>query len=396
MQNQNQAQQLDQSVVALTKAIGQSESGGNYSAQGKSGEHGAYQYTKPTWDSDSQKYLGQAVPLEQATPAQQDEVAYKKVQDLGKQGYKPDQIASIWNSGKPDYQGNVGTNKYGVKYDTPAYVKSVGAAYDRIMKGQSAGMDPNNPSASGTQNGQQNSNGFINAASIPPAGTVPSGDRQIPGWQQSLNKGDYLKAAGQGASDAVQAFGNAVTGGGAGVLGQSIGTLGGLLKEKISGALGGQDNSRYYDTSAPSIGDTALAAGKTIAAGYGAKGLGAAASGLSGLISGGSALASPAVEGAMANFNMPIEEFQSLSSSEKLNALSEALKGANTSDSMVLKKAIEEVTPGAMRELGTGTFAERYPGIAKSMGLMGRLIKGAGKTVPYVGAGLVELKDLFK
>lgn len=154
MQNQNQ-QPLDPSILALTKAIGQSESSGSYTAKGKSGEYGAYQYTAPTWASDSQKYLGQAVPLEQSTPAQQDEVAYKKVQDLGKQGYKPDQIASIWNSGKPDYQGNIGTNSYGVKYDTPAYVKSVGAAYQKIMAGQPVTADPSNPSSVASQPAQQ-------------------------------------------------------------------------------------------------------------------------------------------------------------------------------------------------------------------------------------------------
>ena len=70
-------EQLDPSVVNLAKAIGQSESGGKYDAKGKSGEYGAYQYTPTTWASDSHKYLGSVVPLEQATPAQQDEVAYK-------------------------------------------------------------------------------------------------------------------------------------------------------------------------------------------------------------------------------------------------------------------------------------------------------------------------------
>jgi hypothetical protein len=140
----NQNQQLDPSVVALAKAIGMTESKGNYNARGKSGEFGAYQYTAPTWQQDSIKYLGQAVPLEQATPAQQDEVAYKKIQDLGKQGFNPSQIASIWNSGKPDWEGNVGTNSYGVHFDTPQYVKSVGDAYQQIMQGnQNPTLTPN-------------------------------------------------------------------------------------------------------------------------------------------------------------------------------------------------------------------------------------------------------------
>lgn len=139
MQSQsNQNQSLDPSIVNLAKAISKTETGGSstpYSAQGASGEYGAYQYTAPTWAADSVKYLGTNVPLNQATPAQQDEVAYKKIQDLGKQGYKPSQIASIWNSGKSDPTGNVGTNKEGVAYDTPKYVKAVGDAYSQLQGG---------------------------------------------------------------------------------------------------------------------------------------------------------------------------------------------------------------------------------------------------------------------
>lgn len=154
--------QLDPSIVAMSKAIGQSESGGNYTARGKSGEFGAYQYTKPTWAVDSKKYLGQDIDIEHATPAQQDEVMYKKIEELGKQGYKPDQIASIHNSGKPEYEGNVGTNKFGVHYDTPAYVKSVGSAYEKIRSGQSVGIDHSNPSAS------PDSGGYSTTASLAP------------------------------------------------------------------------------------------------------------------------------------------------------------------------------------------------------------------------------------
>ena len=138
---QDQTQQLDPSIVNLAKSISQTETNGQkspYTATGGSGEYGAYQYIAPTWAADSQKYLGQSVPLTSATPAQQDEVAYKKIQDLGKQGYKPNQIASIWNSGKPDPTGNVGTNKEGVAYDTPQYVKSVQKVYEQLQGGQQA------------------------------------------------------------------------------------------------------------------------------------------------------------------------------------------------------------------------------------------------------------------
>lgn len=126
---------LDPQVVNLAKAIRNTESGGDFQAQGKSGEYGGYQYTPDTWAKDSAD-AGVNVPLQQATPQQQNEVAYKKILSLKNQGYNPGQIASIWNSGKPDWQGNVGTNKYGVHFDTPQYVDSVTKYYQQLKAGQ--------------------------------------------------------------------------------------------------------------------------------------------------------------------------------------------------------------------------------------------------------------------
>lgn len=149
-------EQLDPSIVNLAQAISKTETRGQsspYTAKGGSGEYGAYQYTAPTWGTDSQKYLGQNIPLESATPAQQDEVAYKKIQDLGKQGYKPAQIASIWNSGKPDPTGNVGVNSSGVKYDTPSYVKSVEQAYNQLRGGQQVNVPATASTVGNTQIG---------------------------------------------------------------------------------------------------------------------------------------------------------------------------------------------------------------------------------------------------
>lgn len=80
-------EQLDQSAVNLAKAIRQHESGGNFSARGQSGEYGAYQFMPDTWKSWSKQYLGQDIPIEQATPEQQNEVAYKKIKELKDQGY---------------------------------------------------------------------------------------------------------------------------------------------------------------------------------------------------------------------------------------------------------------------------------------------------------------------
>ena len=43
--------QLDPQAMALTKAIRQVESGGNFKARSKDGSFGAYQFLKPTWDN---------------------------------------------------------------------------------------------------------------------------------------------------------------------------------------------------------------------------------------------------------------------------------------------------------------------------------------------------------
>src|SRR5260221_803549 len=145
---------LDPQAKNLAIAIRQTESGGNFQARGKSGEYGAYQYTAPTWAKDSVS-AGVNIPLEQATPEQQNEVAYKKIKALKDAGHNVGEIASIWNSGDPQaYLNNkTGTNSSGVKYDVPAYAKSVATAYQTIKGGGQVGTDVNNPSS--VSSGQQ-------------------------------------------------------------------------------------------------------------------------------------------------------------------------------------------------------------------------------------------------
>ncbi len=141
---------LDPQVVNLAKAIRQVESKGDFTAKGKSGEYGGYQYTPDTWNADAAKY-GVNVPLEKATPQQQNEVAYKKIAELKGQGYNVGQIASIWNSGKPEWEGNVGTNKYGVHYDTPQYVNTVNQTYQAFKRGQAPSILPPTASTVGAE-----------------------------------------------------------------------------------------------------------------------------------------------------------------------------------------------------------------------------------------------------
>lgn len=117
---------LDPTIVNLAKAIRTQETGaqGNFTAVGGSGEYGAYQFTQPTWNAVA-PLAGVTSQYNQSTPQEQNAVAYAYISQLKNQGYNVGQIASIWNSGKPDPTGNVGTNASGVAYNTPQYVQNV-------------------------------------------------------------------------------------------------------------------------------------------------------------------------------------------------------------------------------------------------------------------------------
>lgn len=139
-------QQLDQDAVNLAKAIRHHESGGNFAARGKSGEYGAYQFMPDTWKQWSRQYLGRDVPLERATPQEQNEVAYKRIKEWKDKGFNVGEIASAWNAGegrKDAYKtGFKGVNSQGVAYDTGAYAEKVARTYQEMKRGgvQTAGV----------------------------------------------------------------------------------------------------------------------------------------------------------------------------------------------------------------------------------------------------------------
>lgn len=129
------ADTLDPQAVALAKAIRQTETG-NKPVAGASGEQGRYQFLPGTWSAGAAQYLGDANAPQ--TLENENKVAYSKIKHWKDQGYKPDQIASLWNSGSPEYQGKVGVNKMGVKYDTPAYVQKVYGNYQKFKPQEQA------------------------------------------------------------------------------------------------------------------------------------------------------------------------------------------------------------------------------------------------------------------
>lgn len=155
--NPTQPTQLDPQALAMTKAIRQVESGGNFQAQGKSGEYGAYQFTKDTWNALAPKY-GVTSKFGEATPEDQNKVAYNQVADWKNKGFNVGQVASMWNagSGKPNayLEGNAGTNSAGVNYDTQGYAQKVAQAYQQFKPQQTGGV-PGIPTANAQVPGQQ-------------------------------------------------------------------------------------------------------------------------------------------------------------------------------------------------------------------------------------------------
>lgn len=98
------------------------ESGNNYYRKGASGEKGAFQFMKSTWEKYSILYYKKVLIM---TPENQEDIALKIVKELVSKGYNDLEIASIWNCGSPVWKGKVGKNKYGVKYNVPRHVEKV-------------------------------------------------------------------------------------------------------------------------------------------------------------------------------------------------------------------------------------------------------------------------------
>lgn len=157
---------LDPKLVTLAQSIRQVESGGNFQARGASGEYGAYQFMPTTWEATAPRY-GVNVPLQQATPEQQNEVAYKQLEEWARQhpSWNIGNFASAWNAGpgKPDayLEGNAGTNAQGVQYDTAAYVKRVGETYQQLKAQNNTISAPPSPQGGFSPDAPPSIGGFL-------------------------------------------------------------------------------------------------------------------------------------------------------------------------------------------------------------------------------------------
>lgn len=204
---------LDPQIVNLAKAIRQTESNGDFSAKGGSGEYGAYQFMPDTWNATAPKY-GVSVPLDQATPAQQNEVAYKQLSEWKQEhpDWNVGNFASAWNAGpgKPNAYlgGNAGVNAEGVSYDTGAYAKKVATAYQQF-KGQpnspaSSVTPPTAPGQAPTQHPSQTTFGGALQPPTPPQASTqaPTTDTQDPeSFTGDIASGNYGGAALKGVED---------------------------------------------------------------------------------------------------------------------------------------------------------------------------------------------------
>lgn len=139
---------MDPDVINLAKAIRKTESGGDFNAKGASGESGAYQWTPSTWKAHAKEALGDENAA--MTPSNQNAVAYTVLKKRKDAGLNPAQIAAEWNSGSATgWENKRGTNKYGVQYDVPKYVKSVTDAYQQYKSGNPNPTISPNPSTVG-------------------------------------------------------------------------------------------------------------------------------------------------------------------------------------------------------------------------------------------------------
>jgi len=125
---------ISKEVYLVAYTLRELEGGHKYFKNGKplpgaSGEQGVYQFMPSTWRNLCRKFFGEILDK---TKDNQDLVAYRYLETLLAK-YSLRQIASIWNSGKPNSTAE-GINKWGVPYSVPKYIKKFMATYNKVKK----------------------------------------------------------------------------------------------------------------------------------------------------------------------------------------------------------------------------------------------------------------------
>jgi hypothetical protein len=120
-ENYTAEKKREQRIDNILHALRTIESGGDYTAKGRSGEYGAYQWMPESFAQFSYRYFGELLDI--TLPENQDKVARMKVEELIDAGLSEKDIAATWNSGSHlGWENKRGRNRFGVRYDVPKYV----------------------------------------------------------------------------------------------------------------------------------------------------------------------------------------------------------------------------------------------------------------------------------
>jgi hypothetical protein len=114
-------------VLKIMDCISGIETGHDDSLIGGSGEVGRFQIMPATFIILSKKYYDMVLDN---TPLNRFKIAFRRVLELT-DNYTPEQIASIWNCGRPEWEGKRGINKHGVRYDVPMYVRKFNKQFSK-------------------------------------------------------------------------------------------------------------------------------------------------------------------------------------------------------------------------------------------------------------------------
>lgn len=120
---------FDDETIKIAEVIKQKETRGNCNAKGASGEIGCMQYLPSTWNSLTKKYYGEVKGYSTTT---EDFITYKQIEELQLKNIPINKIFQYHNQGTYTKPCIRGVNKWGVKYDSCAYVKDAMRIYESI------------------------------------------------------------------------------------------------------------------------------------------------------------------------------------------------------------------------------------------------------------------------
>lgn len=401
---------VDQTALALSRAIRKAEGGDYNNTSGDNGTSaGAYQFNNgklplkkgeipanfKSWASE------EGLDPDDFSPANQDHVAYSRIKKKLDSGQSQSSIAAEWNSGLSkgweNHVGDIVINGKMIHYDTPAYVNKVKNFYGKNDDSQntSSGVTDTIVKNNNPESPAPTSSGVVDTV-VGDENTTPSTPEQS-ARQQDISEGNPVSVNPNKDKPSL---------------------LGGLIRNLIKMPLeaglsvaapfsknGLTVHSKYLGDTSDLVTMTSnkskelagrIKKGEITPAGAAIRSLGSSASnvanlvgtlagegtlakGAFGLFKGASALTSPALEQALP---VSMDKFATASATKKLNILQQALKYAESNpnggmgDKVLLNQAIKEVSSSSQlaKELGIA------PSLLKKAttsggGLIGKLLK---------------------